>query len=191
MGALGQGCGQFPILTELAVPSTNLLISFHFNISQQSVTGNGKLVISNIKYATVNDAVTGPIQVQVFGLGGNPTLVQFQSIVSNARIGSAQVDAAIAAGNNTRDDSLFTLNTVVVKQNARVTLRFAAADNGTGALVTIWVKTKTTAWKVETHRRITGDGFAYYSPKVLNKGYRYYRVVVTSNTSNTVRAFGK
>ncbi len=58
-------------------------------------------------------------------------------------------------------------------------------------LAQIWVKTADTAWTLETNRRITSDGYAYYSPKVLNKAYRYYRVVVFGNLSNTVRAYGK
>ncbi len=50
-----------------------LVESFSFYVTQQSITGNGKLVISNIKYATVNDAVEGPVQVNVYGYGSSNT----------------------------------------------------------------------------------------------------------------------
>ena len=90
-------------------PLGNLIESFSFQIVQQSTTGTGKLVISNIKYATANDAVEGPVQVNVFGesdpsLGG--TRIDFQSLISNAKIGAPaplptlSINATSALGNN-------------------------------------------------------------------------------------------
>ena len=74
-----------------------------------------------------------------------------------------------------------------------MTLRSRASGSAPGDLVQIWVKTKTTAWELETSRRVSPNGFMYYSGKVLNSGYRYYRVlyVNTGAISNTVRAYGR
>ena len=66
------------------------MIAFAFRIDQQSTTGTGKVVISNIHYVTTADAPNGPVLVNVFGLGGSPTFVEFQSTVSNAIIGNGQ-----------------------------------------------------------------------------------------------------
>lgn len=163
-----------------------------FTVTQQSFGGTlGVITISNIHYVVSADAVDGNVQVRVFTKCCQNAGVQFSTFISNARIGSAQVDAWIAAGNNTRAASAFGLNTVITAQGSRVTVRSRGASAPAGTLVQIWVKTRTTAWHLETNRRITSDGYAYYSPRVLNHGYRYYRVAIFGNISNTVRAFGR
>lgn len=164
--------------------------SFSFVVQQQSVSGTGKLVIGNMHYVTTADAPVGPVLVNVFGFGAAPTTVEFQATVSNATIVSAfAADAAITRGLNGRSN--WTLATVVTTRGSYVTIRGRASGAGPGTLVQIWVKTKTTAWHLETNRRVSPNGFMYYSGKVLNLGYRYYRVVAAGATSNTVRAFGK
>ena len=113
-------------------------------------------------------------------------------MVSNARIGVAAIaDAWIARGLNVRASSAFTLSTVVTKRGSYVTIRGRISGAVPGTLVGIWVKTKTTAWHLETSRRVSTNGYLYYSGKVNNAGYRYYRVNALGATSNTVRAFGK
>ena len=62
--------------------------SFEFTISQQSTTGNGTVRISNIHYSAVNDAAAGPVQVNVFGFAVGGASIDFQRIISNAKIGS-------------------------------------------------------------------------------------------------------
>ena len=42
--------------------------SFSFPVYQQSTAGDGKVVISNISYTTLADALTGPVQVSVWGI---------------------------------------------------------------------------------------------------------------------------
>jgi hypothetical protein len=64
-------------------------VSFSFEVQQQSVSALGKIVISNIHYITTADAPTGNVLVNVFGFGGSPTFVEFQSTISNAKIGVA------------------------------------------------------------------------------------------------------
>ena len=83
-------------VTAAAPLPPTLVQSFSFYVTQQSTSGNGKLVISNIKYATVNDAVEGPVQVNVYGFGLSNTLIDFQALISNAKIGVAPT-LAIAA----------------------------------------------------------------------------------------------
>ncbi|MBI3749846.1 MAG: hypothetical protein HY262_13525, partial [Chloroflexi bacterium] len=77
-------------------PLTNTTNSFQFDILQQAFAPTlGQITISNLHYITVADAPTGPVLVSVFGdngvgfdeqPGGATT---FQTVVSNARIGSA------------------------------------------------------------------------------------------------------
>jgi hypothetical protein len=173
-----------------ALANSTHIRSFQFLVQQQSVSGAGKIVIGNMHFITTADAPVGPVLVNVFGFGVAPTSVQFQATVSNAIIVTAfAADAAIARGLNARSN--FTLQTVSTTRGSYITLRGRAAGAPAGALVQIWVKTKTTPWHLETNRRVSANGFMYYSGKVLNLGYRYYRVVAGGATSNTVRAFGK
>jgi hypothetical protein len=75
-------------------PST-FTTRFAFQVLQQTTAGDGKVVISNIHYTTTADAVNGPVLVRVSGRGLAPTVVIFQSTVSNARIG---VGAKVSIG---------------------------------------------------------------------------------------------
>ena len=53
--------------------------SVRFMISQQSTTGNGSVTISNLHYNVLNDAATGPVQVNVFGYSVGGASIDFQS----------------------------------------------------------------------------------------------------------------
>jgi hypothetical protein len=167
--------------------------SFTFTISQQATGTLGVITISNMHVFTVSGATPGPILVRVTGTGGAPTAaVVIDQTVSPGRIGAVSVaEATINAGLNTRTG--FGFATEVVRRGSYVTIRSRASGSAPGDLVQIWVKTKTTAWALETSRRVSPNGFMYYSGKVLNLGYRYYRVtyVSTGAISNTVRAYGR
>jgi hypothetical protein len=151
------------------------------------------ITVSNIFYTITADAPAGTVLVRcrttVVPAGG----MAFDAYVSNARIGLLAVaDSWIAAGQNIRTASAFGLATVVTTRGSFVTIRARVLGAATSEFpVEIWVKTKTTAWAVETHRRVSTDGYMYYSGRVLNNGYRYYRVTAVGVTSNTVRAYGK
>ncbi len=80
-----QGCNADHNAT---IPS-QYMQSFSFPVLQQSTAGNGMLVISNINYTTLADAVTGAVQLSVWGFGGAPTTVIFHSTVTDATIGTA------------------------------------------------------------------------------------------------------
>ena len=162
-----------------------------FTVTQQSFGGTlGVITISNLHYVVSADAPDGNVQVRVFTKGGAG--VQFSTFITNARIGLAShADAWIARGLNTRAASAFGLSTVITTRGNYVTIRGRISGSVPGTLVGIWVKTRTTAWHLETSRRVTTDGYMYYSGHVLNRGYRYYRVVALGATSNTVRAFGR
>ena len=94
-------CGN----TTATVP-TGYAQSFHFNILQQSTKGDGKIVISGIRYTALTDTADGPVQLSVWGKGKTPTEVIFHSTVSNATIGVAaplptlKINATSALGNN-------------------------------------------------------------------------------------------
>ena len=80
--------------------------SFTFKILQQSTKGDGKIVISGIRYTALTDTADGPVQLSVWGEGKTPTEVFFHSTVSNATIGVAaplptlKINATSALGNN-------------------------------------------------------------------------------------------
>jgi hypothetical protein len=78
-------------------------VSFHFDILQQSTSGTGKAVIDNLNLITTADAPNGPVLFNVYGFGGEPTHLEFQATVSNAKIGVApklSVGAVSALGLN-------------------------------------------------------------------------------------------
>jgi hypothetical protein len=170
-------------------------LSFSFQINQQATGTLGVITISNMHVYNLADAPAGNILVRV--QSGSPAGavgvgVAIDQVVSNGRIAAAAAaDAWIARGLNVRASSAFGLATAVTKRGSYVTVRARISGAGPGTLVGIWVKTKTTAWHLETSRRVSTDGYMYYSGKVLNLGYRYYRVNALGATSNTVRGYGK
>lgn len=159
-------------------PAQTLAISFSFIVMQQSTGGNGRLVISNIKYATVNDAVTGPVQVQVFGLGGIPTSVVFQSLISNAKIG-----VGIGGTNATRlgvtQTGAFTISTKVAAVRKYVTYRFDFGVAAAGQTFVIWGATKTgndwSAFTAVTSRVANASGVVYYYIRQNSATWKSYR----------------
>jgi hypothetical protein len=125
----------------------SLIESFSFQIVQQSTTGTGKLVISNIKYATVNDAVEGPVQVNVYG-GSDPSLggtrIDFQTLISNAKIG---VKTAIAISSDSAlglmpNQGAWSTSTKVAAANKYITWRFQGGSALAGKTVDIYVAIK-------------------------------------------------
>ncbi len=79
------------------------MVSFSFTVLQQSLSATGKLVIGNIHVITTADAPAGPVLFNVYGFGGSPTSLQFQSTVSPAKIGVApklNIGAVSALGLN-------------------------------------------------------------------------------------------
>jgi hypothetical protein len=148
--------------------SPNTIYAFHFHVLQQSTTGTGKIVISSINYIVPADAPTGNVLVNVYGYGVWPTEVNFQSQVSNAKLGTAPavkftVGTAVGATKN----ATFTTKTKVVKLAKYVTWRFSAAKALAGKVVTIWVSTKLAdgTWgapKALTSRLIDINGNAYF-----------------------------
>ncbi|MDR3660970.1 MAG: hypothetical protein P4L86_11360 [Mycobacterium sp.] len=75
--------------TSAASADINHVYAFHFHVLQQSTTGTGKIVISNIMYTVQTGAAAGNVLVNVYGYGQWPTLLDFQATVSNAKVGTA------------------------------------------------------------------------------------------------------
>jgi len=144
-----------------------LIESFSFYVTQQSITGNGKLVISNIKYATVNDAVEGPVQVNVYGYGSGNTLIDFQSLISNAKIGvpvKLSIGAVSALG--LRPTSGYTTKTPKTQAAGKyVTWKFTGGATLAGQRVNILVAV-----------RING---AWGGPKYLKSAWADANGIVT------------
>jgi hypothetical protein len=141
------------------------MASFSFPVLQQSTAGNGMLVISNISYTTLTGAVTGPVQLSVWGLGGAPTTVIFHSTVTDATIGSQLAGTATTRLGVTQVGS-FTTATKVAKVHTYVTFRFDFGIGAAGQNITIWGATKTgNDWSAFTHwtgRTANASGVVYY-----------------------------
>ena len=169
---------------------STLVLSFSVTVSQQSTTGNGKVVFSNIKYATVNDAVTGPVQVNVYGLGGIPTSVQFQSLISNATIGTAPVGTGTAATRlGVTQVGAFTTATKIAKVKKYVTYRFDFGVAAAGQLVKVWGATKSgndwSAFTAVTSRVANASGVVYYSVRQNAPTWKSYRANWTGGNAWT------
>jgi len=176
LGVPGQLCTRN--IPTGAIGST-LVLSFSVTVSQQSTTGNGKVVFSNIKYATVNDAVTGPVQVNVYGLGGIPTSVQFQALISNARIGTSSISGSNATRLGVTQTGAFTISTKVAKVGKYVTYRFDFGVAAAGQVFLITGATKTgndwSAFTTVTSRRANASGVVYYYIRQYSATWKSYR----------------
>jgi len=156
----------------------NLPDSFSFLVTQQSTTANGKVTISNIHYSVLNDAATGPVQVNVYGFGVGGTLVDFQRIISNASIGNPVAGTAATRLGVTQVGS-FTTSTKVAKVGKYVTYRFDFGVAAAGKRVEIWGATKTgndwSAFAKVTARIANSSGVVYYYIRQNSATWKSYR----------------
>ena len=152
--------------------------SVRFMISQQSTTGNGSVTISNLHYNVLNDAATGPVQVNVFGYSVGGASIDFQSIVSNAKIGSVLTGTAATRLGVTQVGA-FTTSTKVAKVGKYVTYRFDFGVAAAGAHVDIWGATKTgndwSAFSKITTRIANASGVVYYYIRQSSATWKSYR----------------
>ncbi len=145
------------------------MVSFAFTVLQQSTNGTGKLVADNINLITLADAASGPVLFNVWGLGGSPTVVQFQAQVSNAKIG---VKPAVAIASDSAlglmpNQGPWTTATKVQKLKGYVTWRFTAGSALAGKLVQIQVAAKNSsggwgAFGTLTSALVDSSGVAYF-----------------------------
>jgi hypothetical protein len=159
------------------LPVGTLFHSFRFGVTQQSTTGTGKVNISNIHYNVVNDADTGPVQVNVYGFSVG-TNIDFQRIISNASIGvPAPGKAATRLG--VTQVGAFTTSTKVQKVGKYVTYRFDFGVAAAGKAVQIWGATKTgndwSAFTVVTTRTANASGVVYYYIRQNSATWKSYR----------------
>jgi hypothetical protein len=156
--------------------SGNLFDSFSFVVGQQSTTGNGKIVISNIHYNAVNDAATGPVQVNVWGL--NAANIDFQRVISNAVVGNPVAGTAATRLGVTQVGA-FTISTKIAKVGKYVTYRFDFGVGAAGKAVQVWGATKTgndwSAFTVVTTRTANASGVVYYYIRQNSATWKSYR----------------
>ena len=144
--------------------------SFSFVVLQQSTTGTGKVVISNIKFTSLTDSAEGPVQLSVWGTGGTPTFVMFHSTVSNAIIGvkpTIKISALSALGVPPNQGPAST-STKVAAANKFITWRFAGGSALAGKTVRIYVSTRNSAGGYGPYVNLTGrvadaNGNAFFS----------------------------
>ncbi len=163
--------------------------SFSFRVLQQSTAGDGKVVISNINYTTLADAVEGPVQLSVYGFGGSPTSVIFHSTVSNARIASNAIAGTAATRLGVTQTGAFTTSTKVQKVGKYVTYRFDFGVAAAGQHVDIWGATKTgndwSAFAKVTGRVANASGVVYYYIRQGSATWKSYRATVTGSGTLT------
>ena len=150
-------CTQNEQITSGVTPTGTHMLSFSFNIHQQSVGGTGKIVISNINVITAADAPNGPILFNVFGYGYNPTNVEFQATVSNAKIGVlAPVNIGALTGTGLYpNQGAWSTATKVAAANHYVTWRFTGGSQLAGKTVEIWMAKKNSAGGWSTFTKLT------------------------------------
>jgi predicted small secreted protein len=156
--------------------------SFSFFILQQSTTGTGKVTISNIHFSVLNDAVAGAVQVNVVGLGTGGNSIDFQRIVSNARVGSPIAGTAATRLGVTQVGA-FTTSTKVTTKGKYVTYRFDFGVAAAGKAVQVWGATKTgndwSAFAVVTTRTANASGVVYYYIRQNSATWKSYRAYWT------------
>ena len=180
--ASGSGLVISPVIAGGCLPSggapSTSATSFSFFVNQQTTAGDGMLVISNIHYTTTADATTGPVQVRVSGLGGAPTGVQFQSTISNARIGS-QLAGTAGTRLGVTQTGAFSTSTKVAKTGKYVTYRFDFGVAAAGKTLEIWGATKTgndwSAFAKVTSRVANASGVVYYYIRQNSATWKSYR----------------
>lgn len=152
------GCGE--------TDETSVYTSFGFSITQQGTGTLGQITVSNIHYITTADAVNGAVLIRVENQSQNG--VDFEAVVSNAKVGTAAVvkmTAATALGVTKLGP--FTTSTKVQRAGKYVTWRFTGGAALAGKHVEIWVATRgATAWsafKKLTGRVADANGNAYFS----------------------------
>ena len=163
--------------------ATNVTNSFQFTILQQAFAPNlGKITISNIHFITVADAPLGPVLVSVFGNTGGGPGTEFQTIVSNAKIGTAAVGAGTATTRlGVTQIGAFTTATKIAKLGKYVTYRFDFGVAAAGQAVKVWGATKTgndwSAFTAVTTRTANASGVVYYSIRQASATWKSYRAM--------------
>jgi hypothetical protein len=193
-GCSFQGDGFFSSLFGFPVNLTN---SFSFTISQQAFGTLGQITIANIHYITTADAPLGSVLVAVAGAGGDTAQsVQFQTIVSNAKIGTAPAAVAVSAAGTAlgaTKTGAFTTSTKVAKLGKYVTWKFAGGSALAGKTVQIWVATKNSAgrWSafaLKTARVADASGNAYFWWKTSTKAWISVRGGYLGSLSQALQA---
>ncbi|MBI2763886.1 MAG: hypothetical protein HYX54_09100 [Chloroflexi bacterium] len=151
--------------------ATNTTNSFEFMIVQQAFAPNlGKITISNIHFITVADAPTGAVLLSVYGgLNESETATNFQTIVSNATIGTPAPfmfnTTGTALGNTLTGP--FTASTKI-STGGYITWRFDGGAAVAGKTIQIWAYKKvglfTNPWSAPyllTTRVANASGVAY------------------------------
>ncbi|MGO9180999.1 MAG: hypothetical protein ACLQBX_17995 [Candidatus Limnocylindrales bacterium] len=163
-------------ITSLPYGYTN---AFSFNITQQSMTGNGTVTINNIHYSVTPDAVLGPVQVEVFGLGAGVTEQEFAATLSNAIVGSVG-KVVLSADSSLIASGPFSTATKILKPGESITIRVRTNPSLPGTRLGVWIAKKTgTTWSAyKPHISVTTDatGTAYYTYKFTSKvwlGFRF------------------
>ncbi len=181
VGPVSIGC------TEDGDPATNTTNSFEFSVVQQAFSPNlGKITISNIHFITVADAPTGPVLVSVYG-DTDGLATNFQTIVSNARIGTPIPAGNSATALGVTNVGPFSVSTKVPAVNKYVTYKFDFGPAAAGKTVDIYGATKTgTTWSAftkVTSRVANASGVVYYYIRHSSATWRSYQAMVDGSSS--------
>ena len=175
---------QRPVLTTnvasgLAVSDVTAsgLDTYCFFVTQQAFGPTlGVITISNMNYITTADAINGPVLLNVFQDNGPG--VDFEAVVSNAKIGTAVAGTAATRLGVTQVGA-FTISTKLPKIGKYVTYRFDFGVGAAGQTFKVWGATKTgndwSAFTVITARVANASGVVYYHIRQNAATWRSYR----------------
>jgi len=172
-----------------------VVCNFAVTVTQQSFgPALGTITFSNMHYVIAADAVNGPVNVDVTGVGAGQT---FDSVNSNAILGALPAvqttkTSAQSAVTKTQTASAFSVGTKVVVlvagSNNIVTIRIKVDPALIGKSVTIQRAVKTGgvggsfgAFSNLTTRVIGGDGFAYLYVSAHSAQWLSFRGVFAGN----------
>jgi hypothetical protein len=180
----GQSCMGFA----LSGPLASLTGSVRFLVAQQSTTGTGKVTISNLHYSVLNDAASGAVQVNVWAFGVGNTNVDFQRIVSNAKVGD-QVAGTATSRLGVTQTGAFTTSTKVAALTKYVSFRFDFGVGAAGQTFEVWGATKTgndwSAFTKVTSRTANASGVVYYYIRQAAATWKSYRAVWVGGGTGT------
>ncbi len=188
VGPVSIGC-EFDFYDE-SDGGPDLTNSFGFTVQQQAFAPTlGVITISNIHFITVADAPSGAVLLSVRGNNHN-SATAFQTIVSNARIGTAVVGAGTATTRlGVTQIGTFTTATKIAKLGKYVTYRFDFGVAAAGQAVKVWGATKTgndwSAFTAVTTRTANASGVVYYSIRQASATWKSYRAMWTGGNAWT------
>jgi len=137
------GCSEYDDFNSIFGVTADLTNSFSFTVQQQAFGTLGQITISNIHFITTADAPTGPVLLGVAAIDPNAG-VEFQTVVSNAKIGvAAKLSIGAVSALGLKPTSGYTTSTPkTAKLGKYITWKFTGGAALAGQRVNVLVAKK-------------------------------------------------